>query len=960
MYRSVLFLFTLTTLVGCQFNVPNKQKEFVDLKPSANSTYKPYIKHEKYTLDNGLQVILHVDKSDPIVAVNLSVNVGSAREVPGKTGLAHLFEHLLFLNSENVGFGGLDKLSTRIGGSGNNGFTSTHNTQYFQSAPSDALEKLIWAEADKIGYFINTVNENTLAVERQVVKNEKRQNVDERAYGETNDVIGKLLYPKGHPYSWQVIGSLEDLEAATLKDVKDFYNAWYVPNNTTFTVAGNFDPKHVKTLINKYFGEIPKGAEIPEWPNLADVKIKNNIRVYHEDRLASAPQLNMVWAGVTFDHPDSQALRMLTTFLSYGKEGLLQSELIEAKKLTTNVGIYSMSNLLAGEINLTVDAKAGNDLDAILPAINKVFDKFEQQGIRHIDIQRIIERERIELFTGIESVATKASNLGGDNSIFGDPNFTIKNFERLETVTPEDVMRVYKKYIKGQNFISTSFVPLNQVNLALEHSTKVDVYEEDISIETVTPISNNSVNKNIVRTASSFDRTKEPDFGQPYTLPALDIWQNTLSNGINVSGIETHEVPTVYFSLEIDAGIAYADPKFPSIPSIAATLLSKGTAFKTPAQLEHALDELGARIGVSAGGKTVKIEGYSYTKNFEKTVALIEEVLLHPRWDNEELSLIIDRRLDDMAYDENDPNSISRKAFNKIYYPDGHIYKARTLETQQQIKAININQLKAFYQTHYRPDNAKLNIVGSVKSNRVQAAFSSLAQQWTTDIVRAQTKVAPALPIDKSSIYFYPMPDAKQSIIRLSNPSISITHPDYNKVKAVNFLLGGAFTSILNQELRVKKGYTYSIGSYFGGNTDMGNFSLSTSVRSNATYDSLLTIKNILENYGEQFNEDDLKLMKSSLTRGQALRTESLSAKLYFITSVVNFGYSPNYLAEDAAEIEAMTLKEFKRIVKKYIQPEAMLWFVLGDISQAEKLSELGYGKPIILASAKNNKSTSK
>ena len=218
------------------------------------------IEFEKFTLDNGLEVVLHIDRSDPIVAINLAVHVGSSRELPGRTGFAHLFEHLLFLDSENLGYGGLDAMNTRIGGEGTNGFTTHDMTQYFQAVPSDALEKVIWAEADKLGYFINTVTEDVIANEKEVVKNEKRQGVDNRPYGHNWYIINKALYPVDHPYNWQVIGSLDDLDAARLADVKQFYSRWYVPNNVTVTISGDFDPVKAKQWVKKYFADIPRGA----------------------------------------------------------------------------------------------------------------------------------------------------------------------------------------------------------------------------------------------------------------------------------------------------------------------------------------------------------------------------------------------------------------------------------------------------------------------------------------------------------------------------------------------------------------------------------------------------------------------------------------------------------------------------------------------------------------------------
>ena len=297
------------------------------------------VEYEKFTLPNGLDVIFHVDRSDPVVAVNLTAHVGSAREKEGRTGFAHLFEHLLFLESENLGKGGLDKMTARIGGSGANGSTSRDRTNYLQTVPKDALEKMIWAEADKFGWFINTVTDDVLAKEKQVVKNEKRQSVDNNPYGHTQYVIDKNLYPADHPYNWQVIGSLEDLDRAQLSDVKEFFRRWYVPNNVTLIIAGDFDTAQAKKWVEKYFSEIKRGEDVKPLPKRTG-NVKETVRLYHEDNFARLPELTYAWATVEQFHPDSYALNVLTEYLSQGKKAPFYQVLVEDKKLAPNVAMY--------------------------------------------------------------------------------------------------------------------------------------------------------------------------------------------------------------------------------------------------------------------------------------------------------------------------------------------------------------------------------------------------------------------------------------------------------------------------------------------------------------------------------------------------------------------------------------------------------------------------------------------
>ncbi len=429
------------------------------------------VEYEKFTLPNGLDVIFHVDRSDPVVAVNLTAHVGSAREKEGRTGFAHLFEHLLFLESENLGKGGLDKMTARIGGSGANGSTSRDRTNYLQTVPKDALEKMIWAEADKLGWFINTVTDDVLAKEKQVVKNEKRQGVDNNPYGHTQYVIDKNLYPADHPYNWQVIGSLDDLQNATLADVKEFFRRWYVPNNVTLIIAGDFDTVQAKKWVEKYFSEIKRGEDVKSLPKKAG-NVKETVRLYHEDNFARLPELTYAWATVEQFHPDSYALNVLTEYLSHGKKAPFYQVLVEDKKLAPNVAMYNFDSELAGQVQLEVRAFAGKDLDEVAAAINEAFAKFEKEGISEKDLSRIKAGQETQFYNSLSSVLGKGAQLAQYNYLTNDPGYVEKDIKNILAVTPADVKRVYEKYIKGKNYVATSFVPKGETQLALENSRK--------------------------------------------------------------------------------------------------------------------------------------------------------------------------------------------------------------------------------------------------------------------------------------------------------------------------------------------------------------------------------------------------------------------------------------------------------------------------------------------------------
>ena len=361
---------------------------FIACQPTKNTTPELSINFEKITLDNGLDVIFHIDRSDPVVAVELMAHVGSGREIEGRTGFAHLFEHLLFLESENLGKGGLDKMSARIGGSGANGSTSRDRTNYLQTIPSDALEKMIWAEADKLGWFINTVTDPVLAKEKQVVKNEKRQSVDNRPYGYNQQIIDRNLYPKNHPYNWQVIGSLEDLQNATLEDVKTFFKKWYVPNNSTLVLSGDIDITQAKKWIYKYFDEIPRGEEITPLQKEAGF-VAESKSLYYEDNFARLPQLTMVWPTTELYHEDSYALDVLSEYLTSGKEAPFNKVLIDDLKLTSYVDMGSYTSEVAGQMQLSVRAFNNTKLDDVKNGIETAFTEFQKNGIPKKDLDRI-------------------------------------------------------------------------------------------------------------------------------------------------------------------------------------------------------------------------------------------------------------------------------------------------------------------------------------------------------------------------------------------------------------------------------------------------------------------------------------------------------------------------------------------------------------------------------------------
>ena len=906
------------------------------------------INYKKIELENGLDVVFHVDKSDPVVAVELMVHVGSAREVEGRTGFAHLFEHLLFLESENLGKGGLDKMSARIGGSGANGSTSRDRTNYLQTVPKDALEKMIWAEADKLGWFINTVTDPVLAKEKQVVKNEKRQSVDNRPYGHNQYVIDKNLYPKDHPYNWQVIGSLEDLQNATLQDVKTFFKKWYVPNNATLVLSGDIDIEQATKWVKKYFNEIPRGEEIEPLEKKSGI-VNETKFLYYEDNFARVPQLTMVWPAVENYHPDAYALEVLTEYLTSGKKAPFNQVLIDDLKLTSNTSMYNYSSELAGQTQLVIRAFKGKDLDEVKKGVEKAFAKFEEEGISEKDLNRIKAGQETRFYRSLSSVLGKGTNLASYNTYTGNPGFVTKDIQRTLGVTTDDVMRVYNTYIKDKNFIATSFVPKNSAELALENSTLADVVEEQIVIgaeEKFDP----KIAATYTKTPSTFDRSIEPDYGETPSLAVPEVYQNKLENGLEVYGIENNEVPLVQFNLVINGGQLVESMDKLGVANLTASLLNKGTKNKSVSELEEAIQELGASINIYASKENITISGTSLRRNYEKTLALAQEMLLEPRFDEEEFELLKKATLSRLRQQEASPNSVARNKYNELIYGENNIRAKNTLGNINSVTSITLNNLKNYYNKFISPSVSKLLVVGDISKENVTQSLAKLNQNWEAKEVTIPEYKTPNAP-EKPTVYFYDIPNAKQSVLLFGAPALAATDEDYYPASVMNYILGGGgFASRLTQELREGKGYTYGIRSGFTGTNAKGAFTISSGVRSNVTLESAQIVKKILEEYPTTFSDKDLETTKSFLIKSNARAFETSRAKLNMLTNISDYGMSPDYVKDREKIVNNMTKERITELANKYVNPEKMIWLVVGDAeTQFDRMKELGYGEPVML-----------
>lgn len=913
----------------------------------ASADEKFQIKFEKYALPNGLEVVLHQDKSDPVVAIALQYHVGSSREVPGKTGFAHLFEHMMFQESENVP---QDQFFRKIQNAGGtlNGSTSKDGTNYYQVVPKNAMEMVLWMESDRMGYLINTVTQAAFANQQNVVQNEKRQNYDNRPYGHASYVMDKSFYPEGHPYSWQVIGSMEDLFNATIDDVKAFHAQYYVPNNATLVIAGDFESPEVKKLVSRYFGEIPMGSPIPRREPVP-VTIEKTKKLYHEDNFATTPQLTMAWPTVESYHPDSYALNFLGQILSSGKKAPMYKVLVRDKQLTSRVGVFNSTQELGGRFQISVNANSKVSLAEVEKAIFEAFELFEKEGITENDLERIKAGMETSFYNQLSSVYTLAIQLARYNEFAGDPGQAVKELAAIQAVTADDVMRVYNQYIRNKNYVATSFVPKGQVSLVAENSVRADVVEESITEALEVVHVEEEISEEVRKTPSLIDRSVEPPHGPDPMITLPKVWTSKLKNGIGVWGIKNSELPLVQYNLVIEGGHILDPIEKSGVASFLADMLTEGTKNRTPEELEEVIDLLGARISVNAGTESITISVNTLARNFEKTLAIVEEILLEPRWDEEQFNLIKMRTLNNLKRNQANPTWLAASAFRQLVYGDGHILATETSGSAETVENITMDDLKAYYSRNLSPKVTRMHIAGDIDSKRVNKATKNLVARWKPFDVQ-MLEIKPPIPPSTPKIYFVDVPGAKQSVIQVGKPAMPQSSPDYFAATVVNDKLGGSFNGFLNLILREEKGFTYGARSSFTGGRNFGEFTASSSVRSTATLESVEIFRDEIGKYVNGISEEDLQFVKNSRIKSNARAFETLGSLLGMLNSISAYNKPADFVKQEEKFIRALTVDEHTMLAKKYIKPQNLYYVIVGDAeTQLKELEKAGLGTPVLL-----------
>ena len=898
-----------------------------DIKTTAQAKDAGFeLNYEKFTLENGLEVVLHVDKSDPIVALTTVIHAGSNREKPGRTGFAHFFEHMAFNDSENVPRGWNRKAIPEWGGQRNGG-TWSDGTIYFEVVPKDAFDKILWIDSDRLGYMINTVTQAALDREKQVVKNEKRQRVDNAPYGYTQEVIRNNLYPEGHPYSWTVIGSLPDLQAATLDDLKAFYADNYGPNNATLSIVGDIDVAETKRKVQQWFGEIPRGKDIQPLPPMA-VSLEAEKRLYFEDNFAKLPELRLTFPTVESFHADEIALEVLGAIIAGSKNSVLFNQIVEADKLAPSVGAFNNSMELAGEFVFRIRANAGTSLDDVHGSLFTALERFEAEGVNPKDLQRIKAEQETGLYNGISTVLGKGRQLAQANEFANDPAYVVKQAALIRAVTADDIMAVYRKYIKDNPAIITSFVPKGKSELALSGSELATVWLEDIK----TGVANENVSAGEVatyeKTITKFDRS-EPPFTDLPLIKMPKVWDAKLANDVTLLGIQNSETPLISFDVTIDGGM-WADrgDTYGGL-SLLASLMNEGTATKTAAELEQAIGLLGSSIQVFSGRESTRIVGTSLSRNFEPTIELVEEILTAPRFEEADFGRVKSAALTGLKGREASPTAIAGLVFSQLVYSSDHPMGRSTRGTTETVSKLTIADLKAAHEK-LLSSHVNIHIAGDIEKTRAKTALDSLAKSFSS---KPEINNKADIPAQKNAgkVFFIDVPGSKQSVINIGKLTVATTDGDANKLDFTNEKLGGGISGDFAQVLRIEKGYTYGAFSGVGAGSVAQPWRASSSVRANATQASLEIMRDMIRDHGPNFDDKAAQIVKQKLVKEKTRAFESLNAKLGTLRTMSSFGKSDKYVEEEQDELLSMEVADFQAMAAKHLKEEEMIYLIVGD-----------------------------
>ncbi|MGV3587695.1 MAG: M16 family metallopeptidase [Adhaeribacter sp.] len=894
------------------------------------------IPYEKYVLPNGLTVVVHEDHSDPIVHVDVTYHVGSAREEVGKSGFAHFFEHMMFQGSDNVGDEEHFKIVSEAGGT-LNGTTNRDRTNYFETLPSNQLETALWLEADRMGFLLDAVTQKKFEIQRSTVKNERGQSYDNRPYGLVYEKNSAALYPYGHPYSWTTIGYMEDLNRSDVNDLKNFFLRWYGPNNATLTVGGDVTPQQVIKLAEKYFGSIPRGPEVQKMKLPAPVLTQDRYISYEDN--VRFPLLQMTFPTVPNFHPDEVPLDLLAEILGQGKNSILYKNLVKAQK-AVQAGSNHPCTELAGEFSVQILPYPGQTLADMEKLAREAFLEFEKTGVTDDALARFKSSYEAGQVNSLSSVSGKTSILANYQTFTGNPNYLPVDLKRYKAVTKADVMRVYNKYIKGKPAVILSVVPKGKAN----EVAKADNFK--VNTAGYKPPKDLYAGLKYVKAKDNFDRKKRPPAGANPVVKVPPFWTDKMANGIKVIGTKNDEVPTVTMLFSIKGGhkLEAKDPSKAGIAALTAAMLNEASQKYTAEEISSKLEILGSSIGFGSSFDQMTVSVQALTKNLDATLALAEERMLHPRFDQADFDRLKKQTLESIANQSTQPTVIANNVYNKLLYGENNIMAVPTIGTAASVASITLDDVKKFYADNFSPSVTNLVIVGDTEKDKILPKLTFL-NKWAPKPVEipADVKIA---NLDKTKIFLVDKEKAAQSEIRIGYMALPYDATgEYYKSQIMNYILGGAFNSRINLNLREDKGYTYGAGSYFSGTESPGPYTAYAGVRSNVSDSSVVEfMKEIKRMREEGITDEELAFVKSAMGQSDARKYETAFQKAAFLNNIIRYNLDADYVTKQNQILQNITKAEINALAKKYLPVEKMNIMLVGDKASIKPgLEKLGY-----------------
>lgn len=897
---------------------------------------KTVIPYQKYVLDNGLTLILHQDNSDPLVHVDMTYHVGSGREEVGKSGFAHFFEHMMFQGSEHVADEEHFKIVTESGGT-MNGTTNSDRTNYFQTVPANQLEKMLWLEADRMGFLVDAVTQEKFEIQRETVKNERGQSYDNRPYGLLRERVAEAMYPAGHPYSWQTIGYIEDLNRVNVNDLKAFFLRWYGPNNATLTIGGDVDVEKTLAMVNKYFGSIPRGPEV-EMPEKPSFTIDADRYISMEDNV-HLPLIYMSYPTVSVRHEDEAPLDLLSSILGGGKTSLLYKNLVK-NQLAVQASVNHPCAELACSFNLLAlpHPASGKTLADMEKVIRDSLVEFETRGVEDDDLIKAKASMEANFVFGLQSVAGKVSQLAANETFKGDPNYIEQDIARYAEVTKADVMRVYKKYIKDKHGVIMSVVPKGQKQLVAAEDNftpPTRVIPEQVQ----TTDSDLKVRKAI----DDFDRSIVPTAGANKAVDVPKMWQETFANGIKILATQSKETPTTSILIKIPAGHYYESKDKAGTASLLAAMLNESTTKRSAEDMSKELQKLGASVGISAGNSYLAINVNTLTKHLDATLALVYEKLTAPAFLSNEFQRNKSNAIQDAINGKKDAGYLASTAYRQLLHAD-NIAAISSAGSQASLNNIQLADVKALYEQQVKPKDSEIILVSDLAKARVLQSLAIFKP-----LTGAGKKLSLDLPASKAKtgvIYLVNKDNAAQSAIRIGKRSLTqdVTG-EYYRAYLMNFPLGGAFNSRINLNLREDKGYTYGARSYFYGDKFSGVYTASAEVRADVTDKSIVEFVKEIQHYADKgISDEELAFMRNAINQKDALKYETPSSKLNFLAQILEHNLSADFVKQRNEIVKNISKEEINALAQKHLNIKEMLMVVVGDAKILKpQLEALGY-----------------